>query len=88
MILIDFTYLKQYTCSMKKLIQFSISKSDGFYVAEAVDFPIVTQAKTFEELIPNVKEAVDVYLHDEDSEKIGVVKDPSLLINFEISAYA
>jgi len=73
---------------MKKLIQFSISKSDGFYVAEAVDFPIVTQAKTFEELIPNVKEAVDVYLHDEDSEKIGVVKDPSLLINFEISAYA
>ncbi|MDP3799840.1 MAG: type II toxin-antitoxin system HicB family antitoxin [bacterium] len=73
---------------MKKLIQFSISKSDGYYVAEAVDFPIVTQAKTFEELIPNVKEAVEVYLQDEDSEEIGVIKDPSLLINFEISAYA
>ena len=73
---------------MKKTINFTISKDNIYYFAVCTDFPIVTQAKTFEELIPNVKEAVDVYLHDEDSEKIGVVKDPSLLINFEISAYA
>ena len=69
-------------------MQFSISKSEGYYVAEAVDFPIVTQAKTFEELILNVKEAVEVFMHDEDLREIGIVKDPSLLINFEISAYA
>ncbi len=73
---------------MKKIIQFSISKSDDFYTAEAVDFPIVTQAKTFEELISNIKEAVEVYLHDESAEEAGVIKDPSLLINFEIPAYA
>jgi predicted RNase H-like HicB family nuclease len=73
---------------MKSIIQFSISKSDGFYVAEAADFPIVTQAKTFEELTGNIREAVEVYLHDEDSDNLEITKDPSLLINFEIPAYA
>ena len=73
---------------MKKIMQFSISKSDDYYVAEAVDFPIVTQAKTFEELISNSKEAVEVYLYDDSAEELGVVKDPSLFINFEIPAYA
>lgn len=69
-------------------MQFTISKSDNFYVAEAVDFPIVTQAKTFEELVANIKEAVEVYLYDENAEKSGVVKNPSLLVNFEIPSYA
>ena len=73
---------------MKSIIQFSISKSDGQYVAEAVDFPIVTQAKTFEKLIFNIKEAVEVYLHDEDTNKLNVTKTPSLLVNFEIPVYA
>jgi predicted RNase H-like HicB family nuclease len=73
---------------MRKIMQFSISKSDDYYVAEAVDFPIVTQAKTFEELISNIKEAVEVYLYDENIEDSNIVKNPSLLINFEIPAYA
>ena len=73
---------------MKQIIQFSISKSDDWYVAEAMDLPIVTQAQTFEDLISNIKEAVEVYLYDEDAKDIGVVKDPSLLVNFEIPAYA
>ena len=73
---------------MKRIILFSIVKSDNYYVAEAADFPIITQAETFEELISNIKEAVEVYLYDEDIKETGVVKDPSLLINFEIPAYA
>ena len=73
---------------MKKIMQFSISKSDDYYVAEAIDFPIVTQAKTFEELVLNIKEAVEVYLSNEDFEESSIVKNPSLLINFEIPAYA
>lgn len=73
---------------MKQIMQFSISKSDNYYVAEAIDFPIVTQAQTFEELISNIKEAVEVYMHDESAEEIGVANNPSLLVNFEIPAYA
>ena len=69
-------------------MQFSISKSDNYYIADAIDFPIVTQAKTFEELISNIREAVEVYLYDENFEESGVVKNPSLLINFEIPSYA
>ncbi|TSC62828.1 MAG: hypothetical protein G01um101448_352 [Parcubacteria group bacterium Gr01-1014_48] len=73
---------------MKQILQFSISKSDTYYVAEAIDLPVVTQAQTFEELISNIKEAVEVYLHDESAEETGIVNNPSLLVNFEIPAYA
>lgn len=73
---------------MKSIIQFSIIKTDGFYSAEAVGFPIITQAKTFEELIQNIKEAVEVYIHDEDLAELGIVKQPSVLMNFEIPVHA
>ena len=73
---------------MKSIIQFFISKADGVYTAEATGFPIVTQAETFEELIRNIKEAVEVYLHEENLEELGLLQYPSLLMNFEIPAYA
>lgn len=73
---------------MRHIIQFSISKSDKYYVAEAMGFPIVTQAKTLEEIVHNVREAVEVYLHDEDTSELGIVREPSVLINFEIPVHA
>lgn len=73
---------------MKHVIQFSISRSGAYYVAEATGFPIVTQAKTFEELEYNIREAVEVYLHDEDTDELGIVKDPLLLGNLEIQSHA
>ena len=73
---------------MKSIIQFLISRSEKHYVAEAVGFPIVTQGKTFEELTDNIKEAVEVYLHDEDAAELGVISHPSLLMNFEIRVHA
>lgn len=73
---------------MKHIIQFSISKSGKHYVAEAVGFPIVTQAETFEELEQNIQEAVGVYLHGEDLHELGIVRNPSLLVNLEIPPHA
>jgi predicted RNase H-like HicB family nuclease len=42
---------------MKKIIQAHISQSDGYYVGECVDIPVVTQGKTLDELVANLKEA-------------------------------
>ena len=47
---------------MKNIIQFSIQKGlDGYYVASANDFAIVTQAKKLEELFENIKEATELF---------------------------
>lgn len=76
---------------MKNIIQFTIEKGqDGFYVASAIGHFIVTQGKTFEELVKNIKEATELYLEDENLSELGFSSTPSLLANFEIPkpAYA
>ena len=48
---------------MNKIITFQISKGeDGFYIASADDVSIFTQGKSFEDLLHNIKEAVEVSL--------------------------
>lgn len=76
---------------MKNIIQFSIEKGqDGYYIAVANNFPIVTQAKTLEELFSNIKEATELHFEDVTSEEKSISNNPSIFINYEmpISLYA
>ena len=45
----------------RHIIQFQISKGERYYVAQAADLPIVTQAKTLDELTENIREATELY---------------------------
>lgn len=69
---------------MKKIIQVRIFKGDNQYVAECLDLPVVTQAKTLEELTQNVREAIGLHLRGEDLAKLGLAPDPSILASFEL----
>jgi predicted RNase H-like HicB family nuclease len=76
---------------MKNIIQFSIEKGqDGYYVASANDFAIVTQAKNLEDLFVNIKEATELYFEEASFEDTLVSRTPSIFINYEmpISLYA
>lgn len=73
---------------MKKIIQFSISKGDKYYIAEGVGLPVFTQGSTLDELVANIKEATDLYFKNEDFSEHGFVSNPSVLINFEMPQYA
>ena len=78
---------------MKNILQFSISKGENNYIAQAVGFPIFTQGKTLDELTKNISEAAELYLEaaEDDSNSLNhLAKNPSLLINYEIplSQYA
>lgn len=76
---------------MKNIIQFSIQKGlDGYYVASANDFAIVTQAKKLEELFENIKEATELFFEENIAEESTISKSPSIFINYEmpISLYA
>ncbi len=53
---------------MKHKITFEITFEDGWYTASALDYGIVTQGHTFEELVENVQEATSLYLEGEESE--------------------
>jgi predicted RNase H-like HicB family nuclease len=59
---------------MKRKIDFKVIESKSGYTATAVDFPIVTEADSFEELEENVQEAVDLYFESSDfSEAVSYV---------------
>jgi predicted RNase H-like HicB family nuclease len=73
---------------MKNIIQFSISKGENNYIAQAIDFPIFTQAETLDNLIENIKEATDLHFKGEDLSEYGFTPKPSLLVNFEVPQYA
>ena len=69
---------------MKHAVKIKVYKDDGFYIAEGVDIALVTQGKTLDELIKNIQEAVELYLDGEEPEKIGIIANPSILVNFEL----
>ena len=69
---------------MKKIIHVRISKGDNYYVAECLDLPVVTQAKTLDELAENINEAIALQLADEDPSEFGLDPEPSILASFEL----
>ncbi len=68
----------------KKVILFRVYKGEKYYVAECLDLPIVTQGKTLDEVVKNIKEAVEVHLEGEDLEELEISPDFSILINMEL----
>ncbi len=74
---------------MKRIIQFKIYKGENYYIGECVDLPIVTQGKTLDEVVSNIKEALSLHLEGEDLSDLDLASDPSVLVNFELEmAYA
>lgn len=69
---------------MKKIIQVHIYKGEKYYVAECLDLPVVTQGKTLDELIKNLKEAITLQLEDENLADFGLISHPAVLVNLEL----
>ena len=69
---------------MKHIVQIQISKGDRYYIAEGVNLPIVTQAKTLDELVINITEAVVLHLEGENLADFDLATPSSLLLNFEV----
>lgn len=63
-----------------KAITFEVKKGqDGYYVASAVGFSAITQAKTLDELMLNIKEVIELNLDQFDNRTALV---PSFVMQF------
>lgn len=59
------------------------------FVAECVEIAVVTQGKTLDETIQNLKEAVLLHLEGEKASDFGLKERPTLIVTMEIEpAYA
>ncbi len=69
---------------MHHSIKAFIHKDDKYYVAECHEIAVVTQGKTLDETIANLKEAVALHLEGEDPADFDLVPHPSLLVTLEL----
>jgi hypothetical protein len=69
---------------MGTIIQFMVTNTHGVYTAEGMNIPIVTEAKTFEELQDNIRDAVALYFEGDGPASLGYGSSPSLFVHFEL----
>jgi len=54
------------------------------YVAECLEIAVVTQGATLDEVMANLKEAVELHLASEDLAQLGLAPHPTLLVTMEV----
>jgi predicted RNase H-like HicB family nuclease len=57
-----------------------VRREDGLYVALCPEFDVASQGKSVEEALRNFKEALELYLEDEDVEKPAETEAPIVTI--------
>lgn len=70
---------------MKKIILVKISRGEKYYVAECIDLPVVTQGKTLDEVVENIRKAIDLHLQGENLKDWDILPDYSILVHFELA---
>lgn len=65
-----------------------IAESEGWYVAECLETAVVTQGRTLDETLANLRSALELHLDDEELALAGLTPSPRLVVNYETSAFA
>jgi predicted RNase H-like HicB family nuclease len=73
---------------MRRSIKAHIYQGESQYIAECLDVPVVTQGRTIQDALENLREAVGLFIEGEDLGQYGLVSDPSLLVTVEIELSA
>ncbi|ALA61155.1 type II toxin-antitoxin system HicB family antitoxin [Nitrospira moscoviensis] len=60
------------------------SGDEGGYMAECVEVAVVTQGRTIDETVANLKEAVALHLEGEAPAMFGLRERPTLVITLEV----
>jgi predicted RNase H-like HicB family nuclease len=68
---------------LQHTIKAFIRKGREYYVAECFDLAVVTQGKSLDETVANLREAVILHLEGEDPSEFGLAPNPTLLITME-----
>ena len=69
---------------MHHSIKAFVYKCDNYYVAECHEIAVVTQGKTLDETIANLKEAIALHLESEDPADFDLIPNPSLPVTLEL----
>jgi hypothetical protein len=66
-------------------IHIVVRRSAGFYVAEGLELALVTQGRSLDELLRNLRQAVRLHLEGEDPGAFGLSASPRIAVTYEES---
>jgi len=69
---------------LRHAVKATIRRGDEYYVAECLEVAIVTQGKTLDETVENLREAISLHLEGADPADFGLAQDPWILLTFEL----
>lgn len=69
---------------MTKTFTTAINKEGKWYVAKCLELGVVSQGKTIEEATENLKEAVELYLEDNEEATKNISPMSSIITSFEV----
>jgi predicted RNase H-like HicB family nuclease len=61
-----------------------VTRDRDWYTAECLEVAVVTQGRTLDELVVNLKEAVTLHLEGEEPAHIGVVPGPRISLTYDM----
>jgi predicted RNase H-like HicB family nuclease len=61
----------------------TVSRGESAYVAECWEVAVVTQGRTLDEVVANLREAVSLHLEGEDLAALGLERLPRLVVTYE-----
>lgn len=65
-----------------------ISKSDAWFVVECLEVAVVTQGRTLDETLANLREALALHLDEDEMTRLGLSAAPRLIVSYETAAFA
>ncbi len=69
---------------LKRIIEFRIFQGEKQHVAECLDFHVVTEAFTLDDLATNIQEAIALHLEGEDLAEAGFTENPRIVAVLEL----
>ena len=70
--------------SLSRNIHAVIFSSDGHFVANCLEVAVVTQGRTLDETLDNLREAITLHLEGEDLAEMGLDSNPMLSVTLEM----
>ena len=72
--------------SLRPAIHAVVTESEGLFTAECLEVAVVTQGASLDEILINLREALELLMSGEDHHLLGLEPDPRLVLNFETLA--
>ena len=68
---------------LRDSVHATVSHGEKWYVAECWELAVVTQGRTLDEVVSNLREALVLHLEGEDVVSLGLTHSPRLVVTYE-----